>query len=141
MTITLFIENDKDRSVVESYDCDFCEGKGCSHYHCENGKVIFRSSKWEVNMANGNFVTLMSALGINPGNENGCGAIDGRTLLDAINRFRPELAVRSTTEEHTEGGALFINCGIDSDYVTRRITKLREIATEAARREEMIVWG
>ena len=141
MTITLFIENDKDKSVVESYDCDFCNGKGCKHYHCENGKVIFRSSKWEVNMANGNFATLMSALGLSSGNDNGCGAIDARTLLEALNRFRPELAVRATTEETGPGGAQMVNCGIGLDYIIRRTEKLREIAMEAARREEMIVWG
>jgi hypothetical protein len=141
MSVTLFIENDKDRSVVESYDCDFCDGKGCKHYHCENGKVIFRSSKWEINMGNEFFATLMNALGLDSGNENGCGAIDGRALLAALDRFRPELAVRETTEELGAKGARFINCGVDLDSIARRTAKMREIAMEATRREEMIVWG
>jgi hypothetical protein len=138
MSITLFIENDTDKSVVESYDCDWCDSKGCSR--CENGKINFRSSKWEMNMANGNFSTLMSALGIDLGGEY-CGAFDARILLAALDRFIPTLAIRGASEERTDAGALIIDCGTSLEYVIRRTNQMREIATEAAKREEKIVWG
>jgi hypothetical protein len=133
MSVTIRINNDRDQSIEESYDCDWCEAKGCAK--CEKGKIIFRSSRWELQMANGNFSTVMNALGLEM-SDDWCGSWDARTVLAALDRFNPELAVRAERQNNN-----VIHCGIDQEYVIRRATLLREIAMEAARREELVVWG
>lgn len=135
MTVTISIVNDKDRSIVDTYDCDWCNASADGCKHCENGKIKFYSSRWQLNMANGNFSTLMSALGVKLSNDL-CGSADARLLLAALDRFNPELGVRAERVDRH-----MVHCGIDLDYVMRRTTKLREIAMEAARREERIVWS
>jgi hypothetical protein len=134
MSVTISIENDRDESIVESYECQWCNGQGCDK--CQNGKVVFRSSKWQLQMANGNFSTVMSALGLCASSDDGlCGALDARVVLAALDRLNPQLAVRAERKNKN-----VIHCGIDQEYVERRVALLREIATEAARREEMVVW-
>ncbi len=137
MSVTLTIANDTDQSIVERYDCQ-CAWDGsaprsdCLDCHGK-GEVVFTSSRWQINMANGNFHTIFSALGLST---ECCGDIDPRTLAKAIKAYIPGLAVRATVQEGN-----MISCGLDDDQVSRRLDVLLEIAEEAARREERIIWG
>jgi len=133
MSIYVSIHNDSDKSIVEEYECYYCDGQKCDRCK-QTGKDIFRSSKWSMNLSNGNFSTFASALGLPV---NACGGTwDARIVLKALKSLNPELSVRTA---HQEGN--MIDCGIDIDYVTRRVETLLMIALEAARREELVCWG
>jgi hypothetical protein len=152
MSVTVHIANDTDKSVVERYDCQRCSYDGKVSPDCPEcqgkGEVVFTSSKWQINLANGNFHTVFSALGLSTE----CyGEIDGRTLAKAIKAYIPGLAERAEVQERCGAllpgkgdereGALHIFCGLSGDQVDARLARLLEIAEEAARREEKVIWG
>ena len=93
----------------------------------------FEYLPFEMNMANGNFQTVFSALGLNT---EYCGSMDGRKLQNAIRSFNPELAIRATNISKN-----IIEIGIDEDRITYYTESLLEIADEAIKREEMVCWG
>jgi len=51
------------------------------------------------------------------------------------------LVERQTTEDKGAQGCRIISCGIHPEQAQRYFDGLREIATEAERREENVVWG
>ena len=110
-------------------DCHFCKGEGV-----EMVNVL------EMNMANCNFSTVMSALGVKIDmNNGGSGDIFPVELIKRIDSYQPGLGERQTVEN---GNMLF--CGIDGDYVTRRLTILRNIAQayiDAGKGDVPIPWG
>jgi hypothetical protein len=87
-----------------------------------------------MNLANGNATMLLSGLGFPV--EDYCGKLNPNAVLAAIARTPVELLERS---ESVEGN--MITCGVDLDRVNRYFDKLKEIALEAAKREEWIYWG
>jgi hypothetical protein len=133
MTINFGIFNDKDQSVVEEFDCMYCDGAGCDRCQ-QSGKYVSKSSRWEMNVANGNASMILSALGIECSEP--CGSINANALLKAIAACQPGLMVRA---QHEEGH--MISCGVDHSRANRYLEKLKEIAVEAARREELVGWG
>ncbi len=138
MSVTFYIENDTDKSVVNKFECmcvDYDTKK--AHPDCTDckgsGEVVFTKSEWELNLANGNAKVIHAALGLPEDGEHG--ECDGRTLRTAIEQAMPALAHRS--EELT--GKMW-TMGIDEDYVESVHERLLKIAIEAEKREERIVW-
>jgi hypothetical protein len=107
--------------------CPFCKGRGGSYRE---------SFPFVLNLANANFRTLWSALGIDPNEEELTGSIDARNLLKALARFAPERAVRATRSTSSA-----VYCGLSWPAVEMRISAISEIADEAARREEPVTWA
>ena len=153
MSVNVTIAGDSDESIVSRYSCQRCDYDGKVSPDCPEcqgaGEVVFKASRWELNMANGNFHTIFSALGLSTE----CyGEIDGRTLAKAIQDYIPGLAEREevrercgalvpSQEDERGAGALHIHCGLSGEQVDARLSRLLEIAEEAARREEKVIWG
>lgn len=98
-----------------------------------------RASDPELNLANGNFFTLDSALGVF--DEEWCGSMSPQHMLNALRTFDPDLAVRAEQREYGDGGELhYVNCALPREQVDRYVQMLTLIANEALRRGEMIVW-
>jgi hypothetical protein len=139
MSITITIANDNDQSIERSHPCsctDFSRnGKPVTTCGMCKGTGIetYKLSKYELTLSSANFVTLWNALSFCGGDY---GDMNPNKILAAIQGFRPELAIRAT-----ERISNFYNCGIDIDYVKDRIQKIKEIATEAAKREEQVCWS
>lgn len=84
-----------------------------------------------VNLANGNFATLWSALGLDPTPD---GQLDAHELLRRLDdlEVRPELAVRAESSLRDRNGrVLGVNCGLDESYVRTRVQALRRVARRA----------
>jgi len=126
MTVDIRFTNDTDESIVDVFDGE-----------------EFRYSKYNMNVANANFLTIWSALGFEVIYE---GEMHPLCLLKALNRVPPELVTRDGIGENPLKD-IFAGCknvywgGIDLDRAKRYIERLTEIANEALRREEMIVWS
>ena len=133
MSIDFGICNDKDQSIVEEYECMYCDGAGCTRCN-KTGKQVFKSSRWNMNVACANASMILAALGIEV--DDCCGTINANVLLKAIAACQPGLMVRA---QHEEGH--MISCGVDHSRANRYLEKLKEIAVEAARREELVGWG
>lgn len=132
MTINFGIFNDTDASVVEVYDCYQCPS-------CDAGEAClapktFKSSRWTMNVANSNASMLVAALGLE--SDDCGGSVNPNVLLKALDRTSVDLLTRAGRED----GNTF-HCGVDADRAGRYLAKLREIAEEAAKREELVGWG
>jgi hypothetical protein len=131
MTVNIFFTNDTDESIVEVFDGE-----------------EFVSSKYNLNVANANFHTIWCALGFDlPSNGDYCGTMHPMKMLKALKSVSPDLMTRSHVGENPLKD-IFINCeqqvywgGVDLERAKRYIERLTEIANEALRREEMIVWS
>lgn len=135
MSITFRIYNDNDESVVEAfacYQCDACmqDPKTCTQ------PSVFKSSRWAMNVAQDKAALIINALGLTKGEPTPVGSINPNALLKAIERTPIDLLVRPTGVNNN-----IIHCGIDYDRAADYLTKLREIAREAARREDEVVWA
>ena len=148
MSVTITIENNRDHArenelvELEVYecqcldlgpdpapDCPTCRGAGvCSVEHLP----------FELNLANGNFVTFFSALGLAVDH---AGELDGRAVAAALASFSPELAIRGARDEKVDGGPRVITAGTTDRQVDRYVVELAAIAGEAERREEKVVWA
>lgn len=135
MSVTFRIHHDKDESVVETFDCQ--NGPECRDPTCHDckgkGTVTFKTSKWEMNVANGNASTILNSLGFD------CeyhGAINANAMLKAIASTSPDRMVRATVIEGN-----LISCGVGVEHAQSYLDRLKAIATEAARREELVIWG
>lgn len=107
-------------------DCHFCKGEGK-----EMVNVL------EMNICDSNLAHLMNVLGIKF--NGGSGELYPIVLLKRIDAYQPGLGVRAAVKHGN-----FIHCGIDDDYVTRRLTVLRNIAQayiDAGKGDEPIPWG
>jgi len=151
MSVTFYInnndkyvdENCPEKIIKETDDCqcvDFSDnGKPVSTcFTCKGkGTISITYYPYEMNIANGNFYTLMNALGL----DDECyGEIDPRTLLKAINRTPTSLIERHTTQSGGNGKVTMISCGIAPEQAQGYIDTLKEIAIEAEKREEKIYW-
>jgi len=87
----------------------------------------------ELDIANGNFFTLFSALGLGT-----CyaGHMDVRTMRCALDRFDPALAQRAGREE-----GRYFEQGIDADRIARYVKALRAILAFATERGAFIAWS
>ncbi len=142
MSVTFSIEGDTDQSVVDTYDCEYCNGSGCEEC-AETGKVVFKSSKWEMNVANGNFYLIKNAFGLPQGSEEDdcCGSIRGSALVALLKTARIELAERATVVDEQPGLATMISCGVTVERAKHYHERLMAIAMEAARLEARVFWG
>lgn len=148
MTTTITIENnmsyvDKncpERIVPDDATCQCLDGDTpYSECHVCNGTGVdplLNNSPgnypFELNVCNSNFQLLMSALAIDVKLE---GKIYPIKILKALRTLNSELLVSSDTNTGN-----FISFGVDKLRADYYIKKLSEIADEAARREELIVW-
>lgn len=145
MSVTFFIDNNEtyvDSNCPEHiretvYDCQCAEFNPEPNPDCREcagtGKVTFRNYPFELNLSNTNFCTLMNALGF----DFDCfGEIDPRRMLKALNRIPSGLVCREASQE---GNHLY--AGICPEQADRYFRTLTEIASEAERREEKILWG
>lgn len=119
------------RVMQDSCQCvDFPEMTDC--YVCEGTKVIsWKELPFEINIADGNFHMLWNSLGLDPKGK----PIDGRILLDALKIYDPDLGIRATEEDGN-----FIHCGTTPAQIARYMETLTEIANEAIRREQPVIW-
>lgn len=128
MSITLFIQNDTDKSIVEDYpclcvemsydgvadpDCHQCQGEGNHH---------FESSKWALNMSNSNFLMVMKYLGY--------------AALEYSGTFEPKILIGR------------VNCFLNSKgnhqsspYSIEKARRIKEIAEHAQEMGELVCWG
>lgn len=104
----------------------------------------FKSYPFELNMANCNFGSLWRILGLDCGDFEDfcCGSISPELLLAAIDI----ISVKSFTRDdeifkNKEGRVRAIDCGVNLEKAARYIWTLRQIAGEAKRRGESIVWA
>lgn len=97
-----------------------------------------RSGLFELNLANGNFATLDAALGAFDGEY--CGTVDPRCLLKALQSFDLHLAVRAEQRGYVDGSLRYVCCALPLERVEQYTKVLTEIANEAERREEKVVW-
>jgi hypothetical protein len=167
MSITIMIENGREyvdanmpeAIETETFDCqcaDFSDdGKpesGC--WECKGtGTVSFTHYPFEVNLANANFRTTFSALGL-PTDD--CGTIAPHAILKAINRTPLALmtredgqspqsiglvdCIKKKSEDDTSAGPKMFFCGISQDQAQSYQTRLAALAMEAERREENLYW-
>lgn len=131
--------------TFEEYDCQHCSyydatpecfecgGNASGH----SGKVRFNIYPFEMNLANGNASTFLSALGID---FDYCGEMDARVIISALKSYDPALCVRSAVDEQNPNEARMINCGISFEHAESYSQRLFAIAIEAEKREEKIVW-
>ena len=132
MTINFGICNDSDESLVETYDCYQCPGCDAGE-SCLSPKT-FKSSRWTMNVANGNASMLLAALGLE--SDDCGGSVNANVLLKALSRTSVDLLVRGGSHD----GNMY-HCGVDAARAGRYLAKLLEIAEEAAKREELVGWG
>jgi hypothetical protein len=152
MSVTITISGNREFCEANNlgsfteYDCQRCEWAGKVDPECPeckpyggNGKVRFKHLPFEMNVANGNFHMLWNALGLEP---EYCGGMDGRKIQATLRTFDSRLLVRETRDvPATESSVRVIFCGVDADRAASYVSRLSEIADEAARREEQVVWG
>jgi hypothetical protein len=119
----------------ETFDCqcvDFPEITDCQG--CQGtGKVTFEHSPFDMNLANTNFAAVWSALGLDAEYS---GEIDGRTLLARLATITADAFIRDPVRYGN-----MISSGVILEQAERYASSLTSIATEAARREEKVVWG
>ena len=108
--------------------CPSCQGKGETKY-----EVL----PYELNLANVNFAHLWNTLGLTT-DEDG-GSCDGRVILRKL--AGAPLPVRQGYHKIGDQGAESIDPGIDTERAERYYYVLKEIAEEATRREELVIWG
>lgn len=119
----------------------------CQAYGCYSRPVMDVSPDLDVNVANGNAVTLRGALGIDAYNEDGefgVGMLDGQQFLGAV-----PLAMAADRDDSgmadveigAPGRARMIDCGVPAGYYAERFEALRALAAEAARLGRSVVWS
>jgi len=140
-------------------NCRFCEKHGTVQYEtyscmcadfgpeamkecleCKGtGEVKFPKYPHSVNLSNGNWHTLHSALAL-PG-DSCCGSVEADFLITQIRSTPAELGVRAGSDSQEPGKARVISLGIDESYVETRFIALFAIANEAKRRKVLVTWG
>lgn len=125
---------DNGLTTVEKEEC-FCDGKGCEF--CEmKGFYEMESRPFEMNVTCANFATLWNSLGLQFDGENDwCGEIAPHAVLSVLRTMDPALLLKET---RVEGN--MTSFGTGEERAARYLNGLREIANEAERREENIVW-
>jgi hypothetical protein len=95
-------------------------------------KFTEKNYPFEMNMANGNFHTVMSALGLDM---DYVGSMDARILYNALKKTHPEMFERITRQD-----GIVTFCGIGINQAESYHYRLYEICEEAIKREEKLVW-
>jgi len=161
MSVTISIQNNRsyvdencpDRISYTTFkcECDMSTGNpdpDCWECHGK-GEITFSDYPFEMNLANANFHTLFSALGLST---DYCGTVAPQAVLKALNRTPLALIVREDREEPIgivdclrkkakNEGCEVVYFGISLDRAQSYQTRLAAIALEAERREESVTWG
>jgi hypothetical protein len=135
MSITINFKGAVVREVIVSCtccgehdkDCPICKGSG-----------LELMNELEMNVSNGNFYHIASCLGLTVDQDN-YKPFYPLQILNGAKRYIPGLGVRAEVQEGN-----VIMCGVDEGYMTRRISKLVEIAQayiDAGKGDEPIHWG
>lgn len=98
----------------------------------------------ELNVANGNFATLMSAIGFPiTGPDSMCGTLDSGKFADKLAHFVQSGRAVSRAPVHGKGsgGAEWHDFGISEEQGQRYINSLWEIIWFAFDQNAMIAWG
>lgn len=112
--------------------CPGCNGTGID---CP---IPFVDLPFEMNLANGNFNTLWSALGFTPSQG---GSMDARQILRVLASMDTELLLRAEDTATGKKGCQVYYGGICEEQAESYLSRLKEIAEEAAKREELVVWS
>lgn len=91
-----------------------------------------------VNMANGNASEIARALGLEIDWEFFCGSWEAETVQAACLLF---LATDQAYSRPTVQNKNVIMCGIDEEYMTRRVTQILEVANIAADHGLKVLYG
>ena len=137
-------ENKLIEDIQESCNCidefaDQAKAEPTCPYCYGQGTVSSRKFPFELNLANGNFVSLWKSLGLTL-RDDVWGYIDGRTLLQVLEVPVEKLLSQDSQYDGEQGGTL-IDFGISRSQAERYMQLLRSLADEASRREEPVVWG
>ena len=89
--------------------------------------------KCELNVANGNFSTFWSALGLDL--QEFCGEMRPHAIADVLRSFDDALLVRAGRRDGN-----FIECGLSAEQGARYLSSLRAIVDEALRSETSVIW-
>lgn len=143
MAVTITIRNNDQFCVnhklvrYDAYDCGCDRNPRCPD--CGGaGEIRFPVYPFSLNVANGNFATLWSALGFDADVD--CGSMDGRALAAALRNLDPALLIRADRASETPDGPRVYWAGIVGAQADRYIEILSAIADEAQRREELVIW-
>lgn len=125
-----------------------CEDEDCFLYGIHPHAVEEGPQAPEVNMANGNTVAVMEALGIKT-DEVSFEAVCSGSLPaeDFLGRVLMALAVapvsaeRPTLVEKNEGQATFVQCGVREGYVQEKLLELQAVAEFAVRENREVSWA
>jgi|OpeIllAssembly_1097287.scaffolds.fasta_scaffold05617_7 RecJ-like exonuclease len=144
MSITFSIKNAPYRKVM--VDCLACDGTGhyydaCCPYCKGTGKcedVVCDLP--EVNMANGNALDMLRALGEEPDD---CGEWPLSRLHELMTKLTLlKCGITSVfLEKDTVREGNIIDCGRDSEYVIRRSGQLYEVVATAFKMGRAVTWG
>ena len=127
MSITVIINNN-----IQYIDKNHPEMVAIERYDYYGDVEEFKIYPFEMNVSNSNHSMIWNALGLE---WDYSGSIHPVKLLKSLDSIHPDFMVRET---RSEGNHHFI--GVDLDRVNSYLTRLREIALEAAKREEEIYW-
>ena len=120
MSIAVWIKNDTDKTIVEEFDCLYCqeENQQSECQVCQGaGKLTKLRSQFFMNLANSNFCDLWAKLRISFDDGDGslCGEISSSKLTKAIQ-----------------------NC---NDQLNHSLQTLNKISQRAFQMGENILWG
>lgn len=120
---------------VETEDCLCVGGPENKQCHYCGGTKIWESKiyPFEMNVANGNFSTIWAALGLE---FDYCGEIDATILSNAIKCTEIDLIRRAN---YVDGN--YYCFGIDTKRANYYLDTLKNICSEAIRRNTSVSWG
>lgn len=112
-------------------DCPDCGG---------TGRITFLTFPFELNLTNANFAAVWNALGIA---QDWAGSLDGRALAARLATADADQIAASRTPRvsETPDGPRMVEFGIRPIQAACYLDSLAEIAAEAERREEPVVWA
>lgn len=143
MSVTITIQNNyaycdtNNLTTIEKFDLSTEDGKYWSAvYRADHRKEY----PFEMNLSNSNFIALWGMLGLNPEYS---GSIKPEELEGRLNNIKGKLAdlTSPTVIEMKDECPKIIEFGRSMNQVTRYYFELRKIASEAIKRNEIIVWG
>lgn len=120
----------------------------CAHYGCYTSAVLDVPDDFDVNLANQNARLVGAVLGIDL-DEDLCGSMDAEVFLGhavtALAVTGTDLGVDDSgidaVEDTVPGRTTVIHCGLRAGYYTETITRLHDLAAEAARLGRPVVWS
>jgi hypothetical protein len=135
-------------SIVPVIEAHKAACEECAAYGLYSQAVMDVSDALDVNVSNLNARTLLIALGLDDGEGDLCGSLDGEDFLGrvllALATDRDDSGVASAViggREVGQSGATMIDCGVAPGYFADRFGALHALGQEAARLGRSVVWS